>query len=338
MTFAGGFNPEVAKGLISIDALLNGIPVKGLPNPKPPGDFGWGKQPVFDSGELGPFENRWQLWKNDQGQYAVAIRGTVGKAGSVIEDLLAVMIPASGSMYGFPYKFARESKAGVHLGFALGAAILLFDGLKGIIPQLMALGKDNDIYITGHSQGAAVATLVSSYLHYTTLVSNNYKTYLFAQPKPGNDHYGFDFDFITANRGLSFRVGNTLDWVPQSPLTLEWLSDLNEPNPVDLIKKGLDKLAMVVETILGDIECGAPSQHKRQQEYLKEVLKNQDVLKGEYEEKKFPPILHSLNYSGCGSPVVLPGDPDQPPPVPGDFMWQHHAGMYALLLDTYFPV
>src|SRR5262249_26021460 len=59
-----------------------------------------------------------------------------------------------------------------------------------------------------------------------------YKTYVFAQPKPGNDHYAADFESRFSNGGLAFRVTNSLDWVPQVPFTLEFIGDINEPNLV----------------------------------------------------------------------------------------------------------
>ncbi len=91
---------------------------------------------MFDSPVLGAFDNKWQLWRNaTEKQYAVVIRGTVGEPRSVVEDLLAVMIPASGELHvgagKLPYRLAADPKAAVHLGFALGMAALLFDKNSG---------------------------------------------------------------------------------------------------------------------------------------------------------------------------------------------------------------
>ncbi len=97
MTFVPGFNLQEAEPLLALLAQLeDGLNIPPLPPLSPPAD--WTLE--FDSQSIGPFDNRWQLWKSPQGQYAVLIRGTVEKAGSIIDDLLSVMIPAS-SQIGF---------------------------------------------------------------------------------------------------------------------------------------------------------------------------------------------------------------------------------------------
>ncbi len=348
MTFSPGFDPAVAKGLIAIDAKLNGLPVDGLPDPPLPSAFGWGDDPIFDSGDLGPFDNRWQLWRNQQGQLVVAIRGTVTTAGSIIEDLLALMIPASGSIgfdgFEVDYKFADDQQAGVHLGFALGAFIVLLDGLKGIAAKLIAQGRGKEVFITGHSQGASVATLVRSFLEYNLDLDNSYRTYVFAQAKPGNDHYGYDFEGLSANNSTGFRIYNTLDWVPQAPFTLEWLTDLNEPNPIDLLREKVDKaenlLAEGLEEAAGRTADKQIEKWQPEIDHLGEVLQGQSTLKARTAKTKgvqLPKLLKTLNYYSCGSPISLAGSTTDPPPVAGDTFWQHHAGQYYLLLERYFP-
>jgi hypothetical protein len=64
---------------------------------------------------------------------------------------------------------------------------------------------------------------------------HSYKTYVYAQPKPGNDHYASDFESKFCNSGLAFRVTNSLDWVPQVPFTLEFPGDINTPNPLSAL-------------------------------------------------------------------------------------------------------
>jgi hypothetical protein len=191
MPASAHFDPNEAKALIAMIAKLEGSTVPIEP-PIPPS---WNL--VFSSPVMGQFENMWQLWQNT-GQYAVLIRGTVVQTGSIVEDLMAVMIPAQGDLpagsVALPYRLAADPKAGVHLGFALGMAILLCDGVNGILPKLRALVPDGaSVLIAGHSQGAALATLCRSFLHYSPILGDkqlHYKTYLYAQPKPGNDHYG----------------------------------------------------------------------------------------------------------------------------------------------------
>jgi hypothetical protein len=63
----------------------------------------------------------------------------------------------------------------------------------------------------------------------------SYKTYVYAQPKPGNDHYAADFENRFCNIGLAFRVTNSLDWVPQVPFTIEFPADINTPNSLSAL-------------------------------------------------------------------------------------------------------
>src|SRR5215467_15190640 len=84
-----------------------------------------------------------------------------------------------------------------------------------------------------------MATLLRSYFAYASDAPEeknySYKTYVYAQPKPGNDHYADDFESRFCNSGFAFRVTNSLDWVPQVPFTLEFLCDINTPNPLSAL-------------------------------------------------------------------------------------------------------
>ncbi len=238
------FDLTEAKAMIAIAANLEG-PTPPLKMPAIPAN--WGSQPIFDSPIMGAYDNKWQLWASQStNQYAVVIRGTVSKVGSIWEDLMAVMIPATGALpigsVSLSYKLADDPKADVHLGFALGMAILMFDGANGIITQLQQhVPAGAEIFIAGHSQGAAIATLCRSFLEYSDILTAKryiYKTYLYAQPKPGNSHFGRDFERIVSNCATGFCITNTQDWVPQVPLTLQGLIGLNTPNPLSVITEG----------------------------------------------------------------------------------------------------
>ena len=339
MTLTAGFNNDEAKDLIAMLASLEGITPPPLVQPPFPPNW----QIVFDSPVMGIFDNKWQLLQNMDvpGQYAVLIRGTVDQAGSIVDDLLSVMIPASGSIFGVPYQLAADAKGGVHLGFALATFILLFDPLSGILIKLIEkAGSITDIFVAGHSQGAAIATLCRSFLKYATipgLPSFNYKTYLFAQPKPGNDHYGDDFDFAVSNDGMSFSVINSQDWVPQVPLTLEVLTDINDPNPLSVLLAEHIVLAPVstaVKTIKSGISVAQLAKHKPQLAILSDVMKKQSLLGAILPgaDLDIPPILLTFNFVNCGSTYALQGVPGENPCDPKDFFWQHHGAMYYDLL------
>ncbi|HLP67018.1 MAG TPA: hypothetical protein VK181_05815, partial [Rhizobium sp.] len=125
--FATGYSVDEAKALISIIANLQGA---SPPLPQPPLPAGWTL--VFDSPSIGSFDNKWQLWHDEIGsRYAVVIRGTTTNPGSILEDVLAVMVDASGTLntgkLSVDYRLADEPLAAVHLGFLLGALLLLLD-------------------------------------------------------------------------------------------------------------------------------------------------------------------------------------------------------------------
>jgi Lipase (class 3) len=118
----------------------------------------------------------------------------------------------------------------------LGSLLLLNFPSQGILSQLASkVPPGSKIYIAGHSQGAALAVLLSSWFNYAAFsLSRNYsyKTYAFAQPKPGNDHYQTDFGKLLCNTGFGFRLTNSLDFIPQLPFTIEVPTDLNVTLPL----------------------------------------------------------------------------------------------------------
>jgi hypothetical protein len=344
MTFTPGFDPSEAKTLIAISAALE------MDNPAPVIPANW--QLDFDSPELGPFANKYQLWKNTaiSGQYALVIRGTVDQRGSIAEDLLSVMIPASGSLHlgpiQFSYTLAKEPNAGVHLGFTLGLSFLLFDGVSGILAQLYLIkGQVRDLFVAGHSQGAAVATLCRSFFEYAPAAQPlglGLKTYVFAQPKPGNDHYAYDFESFAGNGTMAFQVSNSLDWVPQVPLTLEWLDDVNQPNPLSEFLANDSVLAD-----LGNVRSRLRAEATARQ--LARIAPHLGTLGAVLAQQALQPvaaaaigveaslhILPSLYFFNAGARIILTGGPCPTPDCDGGW-YQHHATTYYNLLEAQYP-
>jgi Lipase (class 3) len=345
MPLAAGFDPREAAALIAMLANLEG-PTPPLAMPALPA--GWTL--VFDSPVLGDFDNKWQLWRgaDDPPTFAVVIRGTVAKARSILDDVLSVMIRGSGSLaidsLRFSYRFAADPQATVHLGFALAALVLLHEPRDGILPRLLdACPSGSDLLIAGHSQGAAVAALCRSYLEHAESAGPRWRhrTYLFAQPKPGNDHYGYDFDRLTGQPPSAWRFTNTLDWVPQVPLTFELLGALNEPNPLDLLTEPERALVHMVESVVRALhEHTSRAQLENQKPraaHLAQIMRAQRPVPTAAAETPFDVgIVWDFNFCGCGIPVVLEGTPGTNPNDAHDSFWQHHAAMYYdLLRKTY---
>ncbi len=337
------FDLTEARNLIAFAAQLEG-PTPPLAPPPIPANW----SVVFTSPVMGVFDNKWQLWKNSlANEYAVVIRGTVDEPGSVILDLMSVMIPASGTLpvgsVTLPYKLAEDPKAAVHLGFALGLGILLYDSTNGILAKLSGLPPGSSIFIAGHSQGASIATLCRSFLRYSPILAAqnfSYKTYLYAQAKPGNDHYGWDFERVTSNTDSGYSVTNSQDWVPQVPLTIQMLNSLNQPNPLDFITSNVvfEMLSKSMEAMHGHIATEQIKKHVPQFAILEQVLKNQNFQAvGVAPAFAQIEIRPTLNFVVCGTPIILAGTPGTNPTDPKDFFWQHHAAMYYNLLGTVFP-
>lgn len=331
MSFKPGFDPAEARALLAICYDINcnttGVtpppeppPPVNLPAPPKPGTFGW--ELAYDPGRVVFADNYWQLWKNKNkpGQYALAFRGTTTNMDSIEEDIAAFLVPASLTIRyeGKPrtVRLAEDPLARVHVGFASGLTVMLADPAlnDNILFQLLYFAKVEgmtDLFIIGHSQGAALATLCHSFLHYqdAELYLNrlNLKSYVFAQPKPGNKHYAYDYERISSySKGtyspMGFRITSDQDWVPQAPLSLEVPHDASQPNPFTIIPKFINQR-------------------------LKKIMKELEALD-----------VH-FDFQSAGCPIMLRAKPGLNPDAPEkDYMWQHHAKQYYRYLKAQYPV
>jgi hypothetical protein len=339
MPFSPGFNLAEALDLVALSAIIEG-------GEAPPQPTGWNM--IFDSPVIGQFTEKWQLWQNASGSYAIVLRGTVLDAGSILEDLLSFLVPASGRLtvghIQIDYSFAASSDASVHFGFALGTLLLLKDPQDGILVQLASkVPPGSTIYITGHSQGAAMATLLQSYFAYASDApkENNYtyKTYVYAQPKPGNDHYASDFESRFCNSGFAFRVTNSLDWVPQVPFTLEFPGDINTPNPLSaLANPRLTTIFTLLKPLVDNARNNIVD-HARQRLQPKAVALAQRVAvapgpQAELVASSFDvTVLPSLNFANAGTEISLIGTPCAGAQCQ-DAFFEHHATTYFALLQA----
>jgi hypothetical protein len=335
MPFQPGFDRKEALELLILSAQVEDAIAPPIPPPT-----GW--TTLFTSPEIGPFQNKWQLSRRtSDGAYAVAIRGTIMTAGSVLDDLLSLMIAGKGQItFGaqrVDYKFAADTEAGVHLGFALGALLLLLDPANGILVQLQqhGAGPGSSVYVTGHSQGAAIATLVRSYIQYAAgWPSFDYKTYVYAQPKPGNVHYADDVESTLLDR--FFRVTNTLDWVPEVPFTLQFIDDIDEPNPLSvlaskptllaLIEKAFDEIRALIQIrAQAQLQAGVPALMRRVSAAPSPPAFTTAGIT--------VPFLSSLDFVNAGDDFLLLGKPCAGAECQ-DAFFEHHATTYYALLNV----
>jgi hypothetical protein len=383
--FTPGFNYAEAESMLKLCMQLNGTGLKDdsgndIPPPNVSGDWGLiynsvEKEPtkkerwtrggaIKEIDGIGPFDNAWGIWKeNRTSRYAIVIRGTVSEPSSILDDVLATTILANsflklqlpnGQKKILPIQTVSEANvenAAVHLGFAWGAATLLYHKTKGILNVLIGLPVESEIYIAGHSQGAAIATLLHSLLQHAGTSSTSslgsaladkkfsYKSYVFAQPKPGNWQYGHDFAQIAGNFGNALCINNNRDWVPQVPLSFDPPDEVTN-NPID---DYLSKNHPVLKLFVGGFESMAQKGRKAISDIVEEAAKNAEHYLGKNIDGKY--LLETndrdnaspdLNYVQCGRLLSMRADKSEK--EGSDLFWQHHCGNYEIQMKSQLSV
>lgn len=290
---------------------------------------------VYRGKEVG-LHNKWDLWLNKDSTIMVLnFRGTTYAVDSWLENFYSAMIPATGALkldsnYTFAYKFAADPKATVHVGWTIGVGSLA--------PEVMAKIKEyhgygvKQVIIEGHSQGGALSTLMTSYLHYQQVDGNLpkdivFKTYASAAPKVGNLYYAYDFDYITRG-GWAFTIVNTADWVPETPVSIQTPADFNKLNPFTNSREQVKTQKRVVRVALRHV-------YNRLAKTPKRAQRTYDRYMGKmaYKQvKKYMPCLEKPSYSGtsnymrAGNPIVLQPDSDYYKKFPdsGSNVFRHH--------------
>lgn len=271
----------------------------------------------YTSPEVG-LKNQWSLYLRNDNVAVITVRGTVAHTVSWAANFYAAMIPARGTLYLsdsliFPYKLSNDSLATVHVGWTTALGFMAPD----IVSKIKDLYKKGvrDIYLTGHSQGGAITYLLCSYLHY--LQEDNglpkdivFKTYCSAAPKPGNMFYAYDFEFINKG-GWAYTVVNRLDWVPETPYTIQRIQDMNALNPLIHTKELLKKQPFLIR-LVGGIFYGKVNNKPRKAQrvytrYLGKTLYKRAIKKA-LPGLKEPTYTPSVNYMRAGTPIVLMPD------------------------------
>jgi hypothetical protein len=234
-------------------------------NLEEPKSLGWdlwkeGRDPTNKAyyGGFNRYGNRWAIFKKgNTNTYAIVVRGTVFGQNlknrilqrSWLEDALALTVKAHNVWFVYNGKrhaiqLSRNENSAVHIGFAYGLIDVLFhkklpqESVEGgLVAVLRTLPDDSTIYITGHSQGAAIASLLHAFLHNRATTTNAYfgldkkhfklKSYVFAQPKPGDWQFAMDFSrglYAGGMDEVSYVINNANDVVPQIPFSIQWLT------------------------------------------------------------------------------------------------------------------
>lgn len=300
---------------------------------------------IYKSPTLG-LDNRWELWIKDEKVAVIGIRASTREEDSWLSNLFAVQIPATGELkisndYHFPYKLAQNPKAAVHAGYVFSSAFLLRD----ILPKIDSLYQQGikDVIITGHSQGGGIAYLLSANLLWRQkdglLPSDmHFKIYTSASPKPGNLYFAYDYEHI-AKEGWSYHVVNTEDWVPQTPFTVQTISDLPSISPLPFIEENIRKQPFFRKLFFKSLyrKLTNPSYKAvaTYQKYLGDFIGKR--IKKEYVEFEMPKFSTSNDYVRAGRQIVLYPDSSyfkkfNAAENPKNFMLHHSNNAYYYLL------
>jgi hypothetical protein len=370
-SFAKGFDASEAYSLLELCINANNLGETG---------YNWQADdwtPIYPAAAtepaevIGPWDNAWRLWQNRTapGTYAIVIRGTIEKSPSILEDVVTTSISAeqavikawadgaAGPAGYIGFKLADAGKSETHLGFTYGLAVLMFARDNGILSTLRnRVPAGSKLLITGHSQGAAIATLTHAFLHYAIndpgdrygLRDRGYslKSYVFAQPKPGNWQFALDFARIAGSRGTAFTVNNSRDWVPQVPLSIEFLDEpgddlmkaLNASAAPPLMKVVYKAFADALRLVPGLRSAAAVQNEKFTEAKLQDWNKGpKNAMDRTYWSAVAPlaPAPGSVNYALAGNPVPVFGYPPGTPGLPAnDPLYQHHLPVYRDLMHA----
>ncbi|MCP3963346.1 MAG: hypothetical protein GY719_36370 [bacterium] len=198
------------------------------------------------------------------GEYAIAIRGTIVSLDSILEDVESFLQEP------LPWKPASKSRIArgmahcwQHLTTARSPEAAPAAG-QTIGEYLASIPSDATVYVTGHSQGGALSTVVACWIH-DTHPGFQVIPMTFAGETAGNPAFADDFDarFLGKPGG---RYYHDLDIVPKGYVfaELETIPTLYAPEPPGI--KGSFVLEGMVESIIAALEgmdavyehCGNP--------------------------------------------------------------------------------
>jgi hypothetical protein len=260
----------------------------------------------YTSGVFG-MDNKFQIYEGPNKTAVINLRGSTEKKISWMENLYASMIPAQGLIEvndeKINYLFAKDSNANVHSGYALGIAFLSRD-------LLFHINNLNDkgiysIYLTGHSQGGALAQMLMAYLSNLKgneiSIKNKFKTYSFAAPKVGNTAFVQEYNELFSKTGMSYLILNPADPVHRMPMSYEEGKLISKEEIARILTKesefnfkkfAINKITNILENPL----------EKTSAWFSKNVGKQISKDLGDY---KIPPFTSDINYGQVGNVKML---------------------------------
>jgi hypothetical protein len=306
-----GFDKAEYKELMYVSARTTANPAYYRQYPEP-AHF----KMLYQSDSIG-MDNLWDLWKDENNVAAISIRGTTAKNISWLQNFYAAMVPASGEIkiatdYTFQYHLATNPRATVHAGWLIGLAFLSRD----MMPKIDSLYKTGvkDFLIMGHSQGGAIAYLLTAYLYHLQKqqllpADIRLKTYCSAGPKPGNLYFAYDYEALTQS-GWAYNVVNSADWVPETPFSIQTLNDFNTTNPFVNAKPVIKKMGFPKNLVLKWVYNKMDRKTRKAMQYY---CKNLGKRVGKMVTKLLPGFeppqyADNMNYVRTGNYIVLQAD------------------------------
>lgn len=296
-----GFNPKEAKDMIMLCNSFTYLDLYKDDEEIIP--IGFTK--VYASRSQG-LDNAFQVYTHGN-TAAINFRGSTANKFSWLANVYSEMLPAEGQIkvkdITFDYKMGNNAESSVHSGYTLALAFLHEDLLKQI-KGLNARGIF-DIFITGHSQGGALAILSRAYFANVSSEDldpkNNFKVYAFAMPMVGNKSFINEYDKAFSITEMSYGMVNPEDLVPSMPLSYNdstfirdnitaMMSDKMDVEKSQLMKEGIVVLFQ--------------SQFKDLVTKFSSSIKNQ--LSDEYGEIVTPEAKEGINFAQIGNILQLP--------------------------------
>jgi hypothetical protein len=270
-------------------------------------------QMIYRSPEIG-LDNRWDLWVSEDKMACISIRGTTAKQVSWLDNFYAAMVPATGTLkisndFVFDYHLSDDHRAAVHTGWLIATAFLSRDMLPKIDSLFQAGYKD--FYIMGHSQGGAIAYLLTAMISKGKEKGDipqeiHFKTYCSAAPKPGNLYFAYDYEHMVKD-GWALTVINAEDWVPQAPFSIQTVGDFVELSPFTNARETIRKepffRRIVMTNVYNSLDKPTEKASRKFQKYLGKKLEK--IVRNVLPEFESPAYANTNNYVRTGQQIVL---------------------------------
>jgi len=272
--------------------------------------------PVYRSPVSG-LDNCWDLWISKKGVAVISVRGTTASNLSWLANLYAAMVPAQGVLHlsekdSFVYDLAQHPAAGVHIGWLVSTAFLS----ETILTKIDSCYRSGirDIIITGHSQGGAIAYLLTAWLyrkqqHGLVPADIRFKTYCTAAPKPGNLYFAYEYESMT-QQGWSYNIVNPADWVPEVPIAVQTVNDMNRINPFvsagSMFGKQKFPRRIALRHMYNRLSKPSIKAQRNNRKYLGDLASG--MVRKTLKDYHPPKYLKSSHYVRTGAFIVLPAD------------------------------